>query len=363
MGFKCGIVGLPNVGKSTLFNALTQSNKAEAANYPFATIEPNIGRVAVPDERLGILASIGKSEKIIPSFMDFVDIAGLVKGASKGEGLGNKFLGHVREVDAIAHVVRCFEDDDIQHVENRIDPLEDIKIINAELALSDLEILEKNYQKLKKTQKTEDDKKKISVIEKAIELISKEQRILNNLDKDEIEYLNIFQLISIKPVVYVCNVDENSSVNGNSYTRSIEEYSKLNNSETLLVSAKIESEISQISDNEEKKMFLDSMGLKETGLKRVIKKGYALLNYINFFTAGEKELRAWTISKGTLAPSAAGEIHTDMEKGFIRAETISYEDFIAYNGWVNSKENGKMRLEGKDYIVKDGDVLNFRFNT
>ena len=362
MGFKCGIVGLPNVGKSTLFNALTQSNKAEAANYPFATIEPNIGRVAVPDERLGILASIGKSEKIIPSFMDFVDIAGLVKGASKGEGLGNKFLGHVREVDAIAHVVRCFEDDDIQHVENRIDPLEDIKIINAELALSDLEILEKNYQKLKKTQKTEDDKKKISVIEKAIELISKEQRILNNLDKDEIEYLNIFQLISIKPVVYVCNVDENSSVNGNSYTRSIEEYSKLNNSETLLVSAKIESEISQISDNEEKKMFLDSMGLKETGLKRVIKKGYALLNYINFFTAGEKELRAWTISKGTLAPSAAGEIHTDMEKGFIRAETISYEDYIEYNGESGAKEKGKLRLEGKEYEVNDGDVMHFLFN-
>ncbi len=359
---KCGIIGLPNVGKSTLFNALCENEQALAANYPFATIDPNSSLVRVPDDRIQKLSKICNPQKIIPAAFEIVDVAGLVKGASKGEGLGNAFLSHIRSVNALFHIVRCFEDDDIQHVENRIDPLEDIKIINAELALSDLEILEKNYQKLKKTQKTEDDKKKISVIEKAIELISKEQRLLNNLDKDEIEYLSIFQLISIKPVVYVCNVDENSSVNGNSHTKSIEEYSKLNNSETLLVSAKIESEISQISDNEEKKMFLDSMGLKETGLKRVIKKGYALLNYINFFTAGEKELRAWTISKGTLAPSAAGEIHTDMEKGFIRAETISYEDYIEYNGESGAKEKGKLRLEGKEYEVNDGDVMHFLFN-
>ena len=292
----------------------------------------------MPDDRIQKLSKICNPQKIIPAAFEIVDIAGLVKGASKGEGLGNAFLSHIRSVNALFHIVRCFEDDDIQHVENRFDPLEDIKIINAELALSDLEILEKNYQKLKKTQKTEDDKKKISVIEKAIELIS------------------------IKPVVYVCNVDENSSENGNSHTKSIEAYSKLNNSETLLVSAKIESEISQISDIEEKKMFLDSMGLKETGLKRVIKKGYALLNYINFFTAGEKELRAWTISKGTLAPSAAGEIHTDMEKGFIRAETISYEDYIEYNGESGAKEKGKLRLEGKEYEVNDGDVMHFLFN-
>jgi len=362
MGFKCGIVGLPNVGKSTLFNALTNSNKAQAENFPFCTIDPNIGIVAVPDERLDKLAKISISKKKINTTISFVDIAGLVKGASKGEGLGNAFLSHIRSVNALFHIVRCFEDDDIQHVENRINPLEDIKIINAELALSDLEILEKNYQKLKKTQKTDDDKKKILIIEKAIDLISKEKGILNNLNKDEIEYLNIFQLISIKPVVYVCNVDENSSVNGNAYTKSIEEYSKLNNSETLIVSAKIESEISQINDHEEKKMFLDSIGLKETGLKRVIKKGYELLNYINFFTAGEKELRAWTIIRGTLAPNAAGEIHSDMEKGFIRAETISYEDYIEFKGESGAKEKGKLRLEGKEYVVKDGDIIHFLFN-
>ena len=359
---KCGIIGLPNVGKSTLFNALCENEQALAANYPFATIDPNSSLVRVPDDRIQKIAAICNPQKIIPAAFEIVDIAGLVKGASKGEGLGNAFLSHIRSVNALFHIVRCFEDDDIQHVENRINPLEDIKIINAELALSDLEILEKNYQKQKKVQKTDDDKKKILIIEKAIDLISKEKGILNNLNKDEIEYLHIFQLISIKPVVYVCNVDENSSVNGNAYTKSIEEYSKLNNSETLLVSAKIESEISQINDHEEKKMFLDSIGLKETGLKRVIKKGYELLNYINFFTAGEKELRAWTIIRGTLAPNAAGEIHSDMEKGFIRAETISYEDYIEFKGESGAKEKGKLRLEGKEYVIKDGDIIHFLFN-
>ncbi len=347
---KCGIIGLPNVGKSTLFNALCENEQALAANYPFATIDPNSSLVRVPDDRIQKIAAICNPQKIIPAAFEIVDIAGLVKGASKGEGLGNAFLSHIRSVNALFHIVRCFEDDDIQHVENRINPLEDIKIINAELALSDLEILEKNYQKL------------ILIIEKAIDLISKEKGILSNLNKDEIEYLHIFQLISIKPVVYVCNVDENSSVSGNAYTKTIEEYSKLNDSETLIVSAKIESEISQINDHEEKKMFLDSIGLKETGLKRVIKKGYELLNYINFFTAGEKELRAWTIIRGTLAPNAAGEIHSDMEKGFIRAETISYEDYIEYKGESGAKEKGKLRLEGKEYVVKDGDIIHFLFN-
>jgi len=356
---KCGIIGLPNVGKSTLFNALCENEQALAANYPFATIDPNSSLVRVPDERLKNLAAICKPQKIIPAAFEIVDIAGLVKGASQGEGLGNAFLSHIRSVNALIHVVRCFEDPDIQHVENRINPLEDIKIINAELALSDLDILEKNYQKQKKIQKTDDEKKKVSIIEKAINLISNEKRLLDNLEKEDIDYLNTFQLISIKPVVYVCNVDEDSAVNGNEFTKQINEYAKKNNSEVLLVSAKIESEISQIADENEKKEFLESLGLVETGLKRVIRKGYEILNYINFFTAGEKELRAWTIIKGSHAPTAAGTIHSDMEKGFIRAETISYNDYVEYKGETGSKEKGKLRLEGKDYLVQDGDVMHF----
>ena len=359
---KCGIIGLPNVGKSTLFNALCENEQALAANYPFATIDPNSSLVRVPDDRLNKLSNICNPQKIIPAAFEIVDIAGLVKGASKGEGLGNSFLSHIRSVTALFHVVRCFEDSDIQHVENRIDPLKDIQIINAELALSDLDILDKNYQKLKKTQKTDDEKKKIQILEKAINLISNEKKLLGNLENDEIDYLNSFQLISIKPVVYICNVDENSATSGNKFTTEIESYAKSNNSEVLLISAKIESEISQISGENEKKEFLESMGLSETGLKRVIKKGYELLNYINYFTAGEKELRAWTVSRGTLAPSAAGTIHSDMEKGFIRAETISYDDYIKYNGESGAKEKGKLRLEGKEYEVKDGDIMHFLFN-
>ena len=359
---KCGIIGLPNVGKSTLFNALCENEQALAANYPFATIDPNSSLVRVPDDRLKNLSAICNPQKIIPAAFEIVDIAGLVKGASKGEGLGNAFLSHIRSVNALFHIVRCFEDSDIQHVENRIDPLEDIKIINAELALSDLDILEKNFQKQKKIQKTDDEKKKVIILEKAIDLISNEKQLLGNLEKDEIEYLNTFQLISIKPVVYVCNVDEDSAVNGNEFTKQIDEHAKHNNSEVLLVSAKIESEISQISDENEKKEFLESLGLAETGLKRVIRKGYEILNYINFFTAGEKELRAWTIVKGSLAPTAAGVIHSDMEKGFIRAETISYNDYIEFKGEAGSKEKGKLRLEGKEYVVQDGDVMHFLFN-
>lgn len=359
---KCGIIGLPNVGKSTLFNALCENEQALAANYPFATIDPNSSLVKVPDERLDQIANICNPQKIIPAAFEIVDIAGLVKGASKGEGLGNAFLSHIRSVNALFHIVRCFEDDDIQHVENRIDPLSDIQIINAELALSDLDILEKNQQKLKKMQKTDDDKKKVSIIEKAIQLISDEKKILGNLDKEEINYLNTYQLISTKPVVYICNVDENSALSGNEFTKKIDTYSKENNSEVLLISAKIESEISQITDFKDKQDFLESMGLKETGLKRVIKKGYEILNYINYFTAGEKELRAWTITKGTLAPSAAGTIHSDMEKGFIRAETISFNDYLSHKGEAGAKEKGKLRLEGKEYEVKDGDIMHFLFN-
>ena len=359
---KCGIIGLPNVGKSTLFNALCENEQALAANYPFATIDPNSSLVKVPDERLDQLANICNPQKIIPAAFEIVDIAGLVKGASKGEGLGNAFLSHIRSVNALFHIVRCFEDDDIQHVENRIDPLSDIQIINAELALSDLDILEKNHQKLKKMQKTDDEKKKVTIIESAIQLISNEEKLIGNLDQEDLNYLNTFQLISTKPVVYICNVDENSALSGNEYTKKIDEYAKENNSEVLLISAKIESEISQISDMQDKQDFLESLGLKETGLKRVIKKGYEILNYINYFTAGEKELRAWTIIKGTFAPSAAGAIHSDMEKGFIRAETISYDDYIANNGEAGAKEKGKLRLEGKEYEVKDGDVMHFLFN-
>jgi len=297
----------------------------------------------VPDERLDKIANICNPQKIIPAAFEIVDIAGLVKGASKGEGLGNAFLSHIRSVNALFHIVRCFEDDDIQHVENRIDPLSDIQIINAELALSDLDILEKNHQKLKKMQKTDDDKKKVSIIEKAIQLISDEKKILGNLDKEEINYLNTYQLISTKPVVYICNVDENSALSGNEFTKKIDTYAKENNSEVLLISAKIESEISQITDIKDKQDFLESMGLKETGLKRVIKKGYEILNYINYFTAGEKELRAWTIIKGTLAPSAAGTIHSDMEKGFIRAETISFNDYLSHQrrSWGKGKRKVK----------------------
>lgn len=359
---KCGIIGLPNVGKSTLFNALCENEQALAANYPFATIDPNSSLVRVPDNRLNHLAEICKPQKIIPAAFEIVDIAGLVKGASKGEGLGNAFLSHIRSVNALFHIVRCFEDDDIQHVENRINPIDDIQIINAELALSDLDILEKNYQKLKKIQKTDDDKKKVNILEKSIELISKEERLISNLDKNEIDYLNTFQLISTKPVVYICNVDESSAVNGNDLTKKVEDYANQNNSEVLLISAKIESEISQITEESEKQEFLESLGLEETGLKRVIRKGYEILNYINYFTAGEKELRAWTITKGDLAPRAAGIIHSDMEKGFIRAETISFNDYITFKGEVGAKEKGKLRLEGKEYVVQDGDVMHFLFN-
>jgi len=365
MGFKCGIVGLPNVGKSTLFNALTQSNKAEAANYPFATIEPNIGRVAVPDKRLETLASIGKSEKIIPSFMDFVDIAGLVKGASKGEGLGNKFLGHVREVDAIAHVVRCFEDDNITHVSSNINPIEDINIINLELQLADLESLTNKKTSLDKKLKTNDKEIKFQyeIVSKILEILENDKRVLlNEFSDTEQDFIKSLNLISLKPTMYVCNVDEESIHNGNNLSKKVEDLVSQNNHLTVLVSASIEAQIAELDNKEEKIEFLKELGLDKTTLNKVIQSGYNLLNLINYFTCGPKETRSWTIERNTLAPQAAGKIHSDFEKGFIRAETVSYYDYVENKGDAGSRDSGKLRQEGKDYIVKDGDIMNFLFN-
>ena len=357
MSFKCGIVGLPNVGKSTLFNALTNSNKAQAANFPFCTIDPNIGIVRVPDKRLENLAKISKSKKIINTTISFVDIAGLVKGASKGEGLGNKFLSHIREVDAIIHMIRCFDSDDIQNVNPTVDPIRDLEIIETEMMLADLDSIQKRLEK--------NNKKNID--ENQIELLKKAQGHINNSEDISqlfIEYdkktINQSGLLSLKPKIFVCNVDEQSVQNGNKYTNKF--ISKFGEGNTLVISADIENQINELNINE-KKNYMEMIGLKETGLDKLIQKGYNILKLETYFTSGPEETRAWTIEKNCTAPKAAGEIHTDFEKGFIRAETISYDDFINNDGWLNSKTNGKMRLEGKDYIVKDGDVLNFRFNT
>ncbi len=365
MGFKCGIIGLPNVGKSTLFNALTESSKAEAANYPFATIEPNVGRVAVPDQRLEILGKIGKSEKIIPSYMDFVDIAGLVQGASKGEGLGNKFLGYIREVDAIAHVVRCFKDDNITHVSNNINPLSDIETINTELQLSDIETLEIKKNSLEKKSKQGDKiiKNQISIIEKLLANLSDLNFVeYNQYSEEDNQFINALNLITIKPMLYICNVDENSVQKGNELSKKVDEYAIKYNHNSVIISASIESQIAELENKEEKIEMIKEMGLNDTTLTKVIKSGYDLLDLINYFTCGPKETRSWTINKNTLAPQAAGKIHTDFEKGFIRAETIAYQDFIEFNGEAGSREAGKLRQEGKDYIVKDGDVMHFLFN-
>ena len=365
MGFKCGIIGLPNVGKSTLFNALTESNKAEAANYPFATIEPNVGRVPVPDERLNILSKIGKSEKIIPSYMDFVDIAGLVKGASNGEGLGNKFLGHIREVDAIAHVVRCFNDENITHVSNTIDPLNDIETINTELQLADIETLETKKTSLEKKSKQGDKEilNQISIIEKMIKNLNDLSSLPNNdFTEEENEFVKSLNIIAIKPMLYICNVDEKSIQNGNEMSRKVSDYAHKKNHNVVIVSASIESQIAELEDNDEKLEMIKEMGLSETTLSKVIKSGYNLLNLINYFTCGPKETRSWTIDKNTLAPQAAAKIHTDFEKGFIRAETIAYNDFVEFNGESGSRDAGKLRQEGKDYVVKNGDVMHFLFN-
>ena len=365
MGFKCGIIGLPNVGKSTLFNALTESNKAEAANYPFATIEPNVGRVAVPDERLDILGTIGKSQKIIPSYMDFVDIAGLVKGASQGEGLGNKFLGHIREVDAIAHVVRCFKDENITHVSDSIDPLNDIETINTELQLADIETLETKKGSLEKKSKQGDKEilHQIKIIENIIENLNDLSFLQNSkFTQEDNEFIKTLNIIAIKPMLYICNVDEDSVQNGNDMSKKVSDYANEKNHNAVIVSASIESQIAELENNDEKLEMIKEMGLSETTLSKVIKSGYNLLNLINYFTCGPKETRSWTIDKNTLAPQAAGKIHTDFEKGFIRAETIAYEDFVKFNGESGSRDAGKLRQEGKDYTVENGDVMHFLFN-
>ena len=357
MGFKCGIVGLPNVGKSTLFNALTNSSKAQAENFPFCTIDPNIGVVPIQDERLDKLVSISKSKKKINNTISFVDIAGLVKGASKGEGLGNKFLSYIREVDAIIHMIRCFDSADIQNINPTVDPIRDLEIIETEMKLADLESIQKRLDKKNKKNVTED---QIKILEIALDCINndKSMDILNEnfLSKE----LNQTGLLSIKPKLYVCNVDEKSIETGNNYTNNFLE--KFGEKDTIIISADIENQINELKD-EERKKYMEMINLNETGLNILIKKGYQLLELETFFTSGPEESRAWTVPKNCTAPKAAGTIHTDFEKGFIRSETVSYEDFIKNNGWVNSKGSGKMRLEGKDYIVKDGDILNFRFNT
>ncbi|PCJ72052.1 MAG: redox-regulated ATPase YchF [Rhodobiaceae bacterium] len=365
MGFKCGIVGLPNVGKSTLFNALTQTAAAQAANYPFCTIEPNVGDVAVPDIRLEKLASIAGSKEILPTRLTFVDIAGLVKGASKGEGLGNQFLATIREVDAIAYVVRCFEDDDITHVEGRIDPLSDAEIVETELMLADLESLEKRLPALEKKAKSQDKdaKEAIELINRALILLREGQpaRLTERSPEEEKAFKGL-NLLTSKPVLYVCNVDEGSAADGNEFSKVVEARAKEEGAIAVVISAKIEEELAQL-DADERVEFLGELGLTEAGLDRLIRAGYDLLHLITYFTCGPKETRAWTITEGTMAPQAAGVIHTDFEHGFIRAETIAYADYTGLNGESGAKEAGKMRLEGKEYVVADGDVMHFRFNT
>ena len=365
MGFKCGIVGLPNVGKSTLFNALTQTAAAQAANYPFCTIEPNVGDVAVPDARLDKLAAIAKSQQIIPTRITFVDIAGLVRGASKGEGLGNQFLANIREVDAIAHVLRCFVDDDITHVEGRIDPVGDAETVETELMLADLESLERRIVPIEKRAKSgeKEAKEQFALMMKAITLLreGKPARAAD-LTPEEREPYRQLGLMTEKPVLYVCNVDEGSAAHGNEYSRRVEEKAKREGAGVIVISARIEEEVAQLPESERAE-FLSSLDLEEPGLNRLIRAGYDLLGLITFFTAGPKEARAWTVTKGSRAPQAAGVIHTDFEKGFIRAETIAYDDYVAFKGEAGAREAGKFRLEGKDYIVADGDVMHFRFNT
>lgn len=365
MGFKCGIVGLPNVGKSTLFNALTQTAAAQAANYPFCTIEPNVGEVAVPDPRLEILAKIAGSKEIIPTRLTFVDIAGLVRGASKGEGLGNQFLANIRECDAIAHIVRCFEDKDISHVEGKIDPVADIETVETELMLADLESLEKRVAALEKKAKGGDKEAKevLSLVDRCLALLREGKPArLAEVKEEEQKLFNSLGLLSSKPVLYVCNVEESCADRGNEFSKAVEARAREEGAGSVIVSAKIESEIAVLPAGEQKE-YLEAVGLKEPGLNRVIRAGYGLLRLITFFTTGPKETRAWTVPQGTKAPQAAGVIHTDFEKGFIRAETISYADYVAFRGEAGAREAGKFRLEGKDYAVEDGDVLHFRFAT
>ncbi len=363
MSLQCGIVGLPNVGKSTLFNALTQTAAAQAANYPFCTIEPNVGKVSVPDERLEKLTKIAQSQTIIPAQIEFVDIAGLVRGASKGEGLGNQFLSHIREVDAIINVVRCFEDENITHVEGVVDPLRDIELIQLELIIADMESLEKRLPALEKKARLDKEiAAQVEVAKKVLEILrdGKAAR-LAQIKPDEEKIFKELQLITAKPQLFVCNLKEHELA-GNKYSEIVENFGKQNSYQVLKICAQIEAEVAGLETAEEKKEFLDSVGLQETGLAQIIKSSYKLLNLITFFTVGPKECHAWTLKKGSSAPKAAGAIHTDFEKGFIRAETISYQDYVNLGGEEGAKNSGKLRLEGKDYITQDGDVFHFRFN-
>jgi GTP-binding protein YchF len=365
MGFKCGIVGLPNVGKSTLFNALTQTAAAQAANYPFCTIEPNVGEVGVPDERLDTLAKIAASKQIIPTRLTFVDIAGLVRGASKGEGLGNQFLANIREVDAIAHVVRCFEDGDITHVEGKIDPIADIETIETELMLADLDSLEKRVTALEKKARGGDKeaKEQLDLVNRALVLLreGKPARLVA-LKPEEEKSFAMLGLLTAKPVLYVCNVEEAAAADGNAFSARVMERANAEGARAVVVSARIESEVAMLAPGDQRE-YLEALGLTEPGLNRVIRAGYELLGLITYFTVGPKEARAWTITRGTRAPQAAGVIHTDFEKGFIRAETIAYPDYVTLDGEAGARDAGKLRLEGKDYVVADGDVMHFRFNT
>ncbi|MCB1461968.1 MAG: redox-regulated ATPase YchF [Nitratireductor sp.] len=366
MGFRCGIVGLPNVGKSTLFNALTRTAAAQAANYPFCTIEPNTGEVAVPDARMSKIASVAGSKELIPTRIAFVDIAGLVRGASKGEGLGNQFLANIREVDAIVHVVRCFENDDITHVEGRIDPVADIETIDTELMLADLESLERRTDQTRKkaTGKDKESMAILPVMEAALALLHEgkpARHLLKTASAEEVRILKGLNLLTSKPVLYVCNVAEEDAAKGNAFTAAVEAHASAEGAGTVVISAAIEAEVAQLPQ-EEAGEYLEAMGLEEAGLDRLIHEGYRLLDLITFFTAGPKETRAWTVRRGAKAPQAAGVIHTDFERGFIRAQTIAYDDYVSLGGETAAREAGKARDEGKEYVVEDGDVMLFKFN-
>lgn len=364
MSLKCGIVGLPNVGKSTLFNALTESSAADAANYPFCTIEPNTGIVSVPDDRLIKLAQLEASKKIIPATIEFVDIAGLVKGASKGEGLGNSFLANIREMDAIIHVVRCFDDPDIAHVHNAVDPLEDIDVIDTELMLADLSSAEKQLSNMEKKLKSGDKslQSRVELLKDCIDVLGNGAPVRTLIGKYKYDEIKILQLLTAKPVLYVCNVLESEAATGNNYSEIVAKLAKEQNLKSVIISSKVESEIVELDTQEEKNEFLESIGLKETGLSKIIKLSYDLLNLKSFFTIGPKEAHAWTFKDGALAPAAAGIIHTDFETGFIRAEVINASEYIELQSLAKAKELGKVRIEGKDYKMQDGDVVHFRFN-
>jgi hypothetical protein len=365
MGFNCGIVGLPNVGKSTLFNALTATALAESANYPFCTIEPNIGRVAVPDARLAQIAALAKSAQIVPTQLEFVDIAGLVRGASKGEGLGNQFLAHIREVDAICHVLRCFEGGDVTHVEGSVDPVRDAETVETELLIADLDSLERRYEAAAKRARGGDREAKedVAVMEPVLAALRAGEPARSvDVPAARRRRFRQLQLLTAKPVLYICNVEEDAAATGNALSARVVEMAAARGAGSIVVSAAIEAEVAQLGDDEERRQFLESLGLEEAGLARVIRAGYALLDLITFFTAGPKEARAWTVRNGATAPEAAGVIHSDFQRGFIRAETIAFHDYIACGGEQGAREAGKARQEGKDYVVRDGDIMLFRFN-